>query len=163
MNDAELAAYHEAGHAVISLTLGIPFKSVMIFPTEDDYSWGGYLTPIRGHRSGPDDTQLVDYAGLLAEGRARGCRYGIWSGKDDIEHAEKMYRAMIPKGAAALLSKEEREKADGVHWEWVEKITKRMVKEHWNEIRAVAEALIDKDLLTMAEVEAIIQAARGPV
>ena len=135
MNDAELAAYHEAGHAVISLTLGIPFKSVMIFPTEDDYSWGGYLAPIRGHRSHPDDSQHVDYAGFLAEGRACGCRYGFWSGIDDINHAEKMYRKMIPKGAAAFFSKEQIEKADEAHWIWVEKITKRMVKEHWNEIR----------------------------
>jgi ATP-dependent Zn protease len=150
------AAYHEAGHAVISLEMEIPFSSVAIFPAKDDSRrWGGEVSPVTGHRSRMDRTQEMYYAGWIAEGRARGCRYFVASlhAEDDIENARARFLGMCVHPP----TKEQ----EWVHWASVERTVKRLVKEHWPEITAVAEELLNKKTLTMAQVQGIISEKKG--
>ena len=84
MNPLEIAAYHEAGHAVMRWLLHLPATDIEAYPTGGGYCWG------TGKFGSPVDNLAVTLAGYAAEGG-----YGLVpvnfdefsDGENDITHA----------------------------------------------------------------------------
>ena len=152
------AAYHEAGHAVISVALGIPFKEVsltmkevpatmngrpgtgryidgVVFHEEDSQRWAA-----ERERGILDDNHLLSMmAGGTAEVSAVGDRKEALRGAD-LDLATICQATRDEKTARAMA-------ADAVHRVFP------LIQEHWNEIVVVAESLLKEKTLTEDQVK----------
>jgi ATP-dependent Zn protease len=147
-------AYHEAGHAVVAHRLGVEVEHVTIVP--DHTSRGHFvhddLFCARGlgsDRANLERAIAICLAGPLAQAwllrrySERRC-----DGRQDYDCASGLARYLA--GAAG-----ERE-----FLRYQERRTHALVERYWNEIELVAQALIERDQLSGAEVKDIIEAPR---
>ncbi|WP_342129938.1 hypothetical protein [Hydrogenophaga sp. OTU3427] len=151
------AAFHEAGHAVARLHVGAPST-----PVEIDVSGAGL-----SHGTGESwkcrsdgqyaqwDLLTVLLAGPVAEARVR--RRSLTailftSGQGDFLQINDVLAGLIENGFASEKS----------GWERVESEVREIVRSEWAAIEAVALALLEKGVLTGAEVEACCAAVRAP-
>ena len=180
MTGREVAAYHEAGHAVMAYLRNVSFESVTILQD------GRYFCGIVGcnyESSVPNDLDKADarsYADIsrIEIGLAGPFAHGLYVGgfTPGNEETETYVRAINAhlKGSedgavqSALAGEVTHLNAsvgedivDKVIWSPYLRTILFNVGNHWHFIEAVATALIERDTLSQAKVHQIIQ-AQGP-
>jgi len=137
--DRGVAAYHEAGHAVIAILLDVPFSSMDIAPD----GLGGCVDFLYYDRLDLIDKRqfLCDIAGPIAE---RWFRARVHRDEDglDPEILETYYvlrRGFIEETALQLL-------------EFYMQLAGDILKLHWSQVQLIAETLLERNRLTRREV-----------
>jgi len=146
LSDAEDAAYHEAGHAVLALLMGVPVRRVTVVarPEADDL----------GHvEFEPQASASVGHLLGALGGPATSARIGASpvGSRRDREIAKALADALARPGAADELL---RTAQDGVREELRD-------PETWAQIEAVANALLAKRTLSGHQVREIMAEALG--
>jgi hypothetical protein len=179
--EPRVTAYHEAGHAIAALALGLPVSHAMIEPARcgngvegtvlhgPALDWVEDRTAVhRRSRRAPrltrrERTQLesdlvVCAAGLAAEQILLGGRPSQnWNGTDDRDQARDVARLLGHHGAA-LTAYVARARVEAM----------RILRERWADVRAVARALLRRERvwrwrpLHGRELRLIAHGARGP-
>jgi ATP-dependent Zn protease len=128
-------AYHEAGHAVIGVRLGLRLQHVTIRESPETYG----LAHFKSVR--PKDFEkraITTIAGLLAEKKHLGLNGNLGNSAE--------YRSLISE-------------MDGQAQAWrnlMRKHARELVNERWVEIEKVAVALLEREILTGRQVWKII-------
>lgn len=157
-------AYHEAGHAVAAMQLGVGIgrRGVSIIPGED---FAGFAHVLKGFRGRPDldlitgamrlkaeNRVIVSFAGPAAQRRFRASSVRSYHGRSDRERAIDLliFFASPTRELEAYLR-------------WLHIRTENLVagQAWWLMIEAVAEALMTHKRLTSEEVEAVVRKALG--
>lgn len=132
MKHSAAAAHHEAGHAVACIVLGIRFDSVFIAgtrgridPRRDDGVFLGWPADFGG--------AMMSAAGAVAEARhTRKSLFTLSIGVASDDFASIRADGHDPDAAAIAV--------------------KKLLSEHWHAVGAVAAGLIERGILTEAEV-----------
>jgi ATP-dependent Zn protease len=152
-------AYHEAGHAVMTLSFGRAFKRISM--VEDDHALARVVGKPVGEWFRPDveisgrmrrrieQDIIIGWGGCEAEARfvgeedldTKGCR-------GDIDHLAQLadYVVSSPQEAEAFL-------------EWLRLRTVNALERWWYRVEAIADALKESDILSYQETKAIVAAA----
>lgn len=174
-------AYHEAGHAVVGQHLGFGApKSLTIVPTDDrlgatewsrrrlpkNFGAGGLLSPDQRDRVERDAVTLL--AGPLAEEKFTGNPNPVGAGIHELDAP-----VICTDGAEAThsfsedgdLGKVQRRlehlndsmEATAAHLAWLEQRTRDVLDNPvvWQQVEAVAEALLERGTLNAADVKAV--------
>jgi ATP-dependent Zn protease len=156
-----LAAYHEAGHAVVITALGGHVASATIVPEVGP--GGRVLLGHVAHTGGaglPASEGDVFYrierlvamamAGAIAVAIAEGARHADWwkGAQDDWADAERIATWRAP---------DDHERA--LYLRWCEARTWNLLTEHWPAVERVAEALVLHETLDHAQLVTLIAAA----
>jgi len=127
----EAIAYHEAGHAVISMKLGYKCLYVTTIPDADRLGHVCGEDPLgAGRGSRIEDAMKVLIAASLSEGLQLG--HATWGDAED--------RLMI--GKLALLASDQDAKRAEVLINEIMGETRQLVEHHWSEIDALAQQLL---------------------
>jgi len=151
-------AYHEAGHAVVSFYLFMPFKYVTVTSDKTDASLGHvawsrppkwatdeYSSRPLQQREFWENHVMIGFAGRVAQQIFLGKRVQYGHGSDYQNIAEHSLRF---GGSSPDVH---------VHWcRWLHARTKTMVETRWKDIEAVARALVIHKRLTHDQVTNII-------
>ena len=139
----EAIAYHEAGHAVISMKLGYRCLYVTIIPDGDRLGHVCCEDPlIAGHDDKIKHALKVLMAADLAEGKHVGSQ--TWGDADDRVKA---------KNLALLATDGDTERAEALINEMIAE-THKLVEQHWPEIDALAQRLLVEGRVNFLEIEA---------
>jgi len=146
-------AYHEAGHAVAAHHEHMRFRSVTIRPGAGNlghlaYRMPGWFQPDveadARHRRLVERDARVSFAGPAAEARFKG-RHNWRGASDDLDQAVSLLGYVCgSNGELEAYVRLIRMQAQG------------LMERHWDEVQAVAEALLERECLTAAEVAAVI-------
>jgi len=152
-------AYHEAGHAVINVWLGVRVRSASIVPDELDGTLGHVLRArsrikfdddySRDHewvvRRRLEPAIQVAYAGTIAERRFSGGRYNRVGAEDDLSWA-----------ADCLFRLEGGGKVTELYSRYLWAATERMVEARWEMITNVAAALMEHRTLKGSQIRPLM-------
>jgi ATP-dependent Zn protease len=139
----EAIAYHEAGHAVISMKLGYKCLYVTITPDGDRLGHACCEDPLIGGRDDKIEHALkVLIAASLAESRHIGSR--TWGDADDRVKATNL---------ALLATDRDIERAEALINEMIGE-ARKLVEQHWPDIEALAQRLLVKERVNFLEIEA---------
>jgi hypothetical protein len=137
-----LILYHEAGHCIAALALGIEVYRATI-------TWGDEIEGSLSHQTalGYEDG-VITAAGPVAERiwRGRGATWGA-SALDDLAHLRRLakdLRVPLPAFRKAV-------------WQSAEALLRR----YWNALVSIAEALNDNDELNGVEIQRLWDSAEG--
>ncbi len=150
-------AFHEAGHAVVAESLGVRVAKATIIPGP------GFAGRVRHeHALDREASILIAFAGAHAEARLRGRRPRLalrpgaagWAGGDvarygagyDIRHAHRW--------AHGPLGRDREERRAYLRWLWQR--ARLLVADRWDEIEAVAAALLKRGTLSGAAVRRVL-------
>jgi hypothetical protein len=158
----EATAYHEAGHAVISIVLLCGVRRLSIIPNDDDGSFGRCThNPLAEEVQQDCDTTesrrdiiearvMVLYAGFHAEARFVG-RHNYVGAREDMKNASDLL---------SFLAGEEEELEKYLDWLSVRSKNLVLRPENWRAIRYVARELIARRELSGEEVRCLYDHAR---
>ena len=136
----EAIAYHEAGHAVISMKLGYKCLYVTIIPDGDRLGHVCCEDPlVGGHDDKIKHALKVLIAASVAESKHIGSR--TWGDADDSVKATNLALSATDRDterAEALLNKMIRE-------------ARKLVEQHWQDIEALAKRLLIKGRVNFLE------------
>lgn len=172
-----LTAYHEAGHAVADVVLGIDVDHVTIVPQEDT---SGHETVIH-----PDDIKegwgVSDYddprVRLHVENFLIGLLAGPYAGRKFYPKARLQATETLSDGRKVLAAGSDHsyvvriiadifgDDNDQVRWTYERYVTARaraLVETHWRSIELVANALLKRKTLSGDEVKRVMWAALRP-
>jgi hypothetical protein len=139
----EAIAYHEAGHAVISMQLGYRCLYVTIIP---DGSRLGHVCcedPLMRHHHKVEHALQVLIAARLAESKHASSR-DIWGDADDRVKATNL---------ALLATDRDTARAEALINEMIGEAAK-FVEQHWPDIEALAQRLLVEGRVNFLEIEA---------
>ena len=140
----EAIAYHEAGHAVISMKLGYKCLYVTIIPDGSRLGHACCKDPlIGGHDDKIKHALKVLIAARLAEARYTGMR-DIWGDADDRVRATNI---------ALLATANDTERAEVLINEMIGE-TRKLVEQHWLDIEHLAQRLLVEGRVNFLETEA---------
>jgi hypothetical protein len=140
----EAIAYHEAGHAVISMKLGYRCLYVTIIPDGRRLGHVCCEDPLVGsHNHKIEHALKVLIAAQLAEGKHTGSR-DIWGDADDHVKATNL---------ALLATDHDVECAERLINKMLGE-TRKLVEQHWTDIEALAQRLLVKGRVNFLEIEA---------
>jgi ATP-dependent Zn protease len=158
VNRVKLAAtaYHEAGHAVMMLHLGVRFRTVTIVPEEDSL---GHVLKHKVRNFRPDiemnartlfsiDQQIMcSLAGPAAEARFAG-RYNRRGAKWDHDNAAKLVDYLAGEGAGEY----------ALYLRLYKLRAKNMVNSlhFWKQVQSVAQSLLNRQTMTGEEVRELL-------
>jgi ATP-dependent Zn protease len=151
-------AYHEAGHAVTALTLGIRLrrKGATIIPDEGAYGMVWTQLSFRGR---PDEEVtdrmhvrlereiVVFLAGEHAQREYRSSSVRSYHGDSDRRKAVDLLGYLVPDMSSEEFT---------LHYKLLSLRAKNMVKAHWPQISAVANALLERKTLTADEITELV-------
>ncbi len=139
----EAIAYHEAGHAVISMKLGYKCLYVTIIP---DGSRLGHVCCENPLVGGHDDSIHQALKILIAAGLAEGKHVGsrTWGDADDRVKATNL---------ALLATDRDTDNADALINEMIGE-ARELVEQHWPDIEALAQRLLIEEQVNFLETEA---------
>ena len=136
-------AYHEAGHAVISMKLGYRCLYVTIITDGDRVGHVCCEDPlVGGHDDKIKHALKVLIAASLAESKHIGCR--TWGDADDRVKATNL---------ALLATDRKAERAAALVKEMIGE-ARKLVEQHWPDIEALAKRLLIKGRVNFLETEA---------
>lgn len=147
----EVAAHHEAGHAVVALGFGAAIRRASIKP---DAGSAGRVTFRRRFRD-PERSLLITLAGPFAQRRfapKSNWRRHVGSGRSDFDIVRKIIRELHGKGGRGTLAQK--------YLVYMEALADSAVDYWWHDIKAVAKALLKHETLTGDEIGAVIRKAR---
>jgi cell division protease FtsH len=168
--DRRVTAWHEAGHSVAALVLehACDPVSVSIVPRgpAGGVTWMSGTDDQLFTRAEADATMVVQLAGRAGEERLLGgdCTQGASS---DVRQATALARALVADygmselGPAPSARQVERATSELVAESLAR--ARRLVADHGAAVDAVAEALLERESLTAAELRRIVSAASSPV
>ena len=137
----EAIAYHEAGHAVVSMKLGYRCLYVTIIPDGDRLGHVCCEDPlIGGHDDKIEHALKVLIAASFAEGRHVGGSQ-LWGDADDRVKA---------KNLALLATDRDTERAEALINEMGGE-ARKLVEQHWPDIKALAQRLLVKGRVNFLE------------
>jgi hypothetical protein len=140
----EAIAYHEAGHAVISMKLGYKCLYVTIIPDGDRLGHVCCEHPhIGGHSNKIKHALKVLIAARLAEGKHTGSP-DIWGDADDRVKATDI---------ALLATDRDTERAQALINEIISE-TRKLVEQHWSDIEELAQRLLVEGRVNLLGTEA---------
>jgi ATP-dependent Zn protease len=145
----ELAAYHEAGHAVVAHALGVEVEGVSI--VQDQGSSGHTTTPRPDNVDSSDEEVSADLEKHLITGVAGAASEELLTeelsdlrGKN-LEGVAKLLMGLEDAGAPVQADSEEAlDKA------------KSILRDHWGSVQALAEALLEHEELDREGVLAVL-------
>jgi ATP-dependent Zn protease len=156
--DERTTAFHEAGHVVIAVHLGLEIGPVTIVPVKGSGPGEGFLgcsevnNPLLSWRRGDGRKRplmeryvVALFAGCAAEGVLRGEEQMV-DGDDEVK-ASRWLAEMAPRRCGTFGSP--------VFEQYVRKLkrrTIRLVKYHFAEIRTIAELLLERKTLRRYEI-----------
>jgi hypothetical protein len=153
-------AYHEAGHAAMNWQLGMPIKNVTIVPDKESAGCCVSAKNFLRFKNGELDTSpraqvntqkkiMALLAGPIAQRTYRKSSFRNYHAGSDWRTAVDL--AITVNGSGEIATA----------WlKWLELRTRGSVKFLWPRIAAVADALMEKQTLSGAEVDAICLNAR---
>jgi hypothetical protein len=146
-------AYHEAGHFVAALFLGVPVKYVTIIPDSDS---GGHCKCGFGYREGQlyemsaatvikfEKSMMVSLAGYEAQRKFRPSSGRSHHGAGDRKNvAEFVFRMTAPNEASLLIK-------------LLTVRTRNLLAVRWNEVEKIAAALLERKWLSLEDGQRII-------
>jgi hypothetical protein len=140
---SEAIAYHEAGHAVISMKLGYRCLCVTIIPDGDRLGHVCCEDPVvKGHDDKIKHALKILIAAGLAESNHIGSR--TWGDADDRVKATNL---------ALLATDRNTERAEALLNKMIGE-ARKLVEQHWPDIEALAERLLIKGRVNFLETEA---------
>jgi hypothetical protein len=128
----ETIAYHEAGHAIISMKLGYKCLYVTIIPDGARLGHVCCENPLTAGDNKIEDALKVLIAASLSEAEHIG--RSMWGDADDRKKA---------KSLALLATEQNRQRADALMTRLVDE-TRTLVKIHWSEINELAQRLLSQ-------------------
>ncbi len=153
-------AIHEAGHVVALYHLGLSMIRATIVPSEEDDYWGLVIHPNYGGYEYRNKRQkaaiirdliVVCYAGPEAERLiAPQCDQAGW--EHDEDNAWDFLREIPPRNC--------RHVGDVTFWSALDRLrrrARRLVLEHWSDVKRVAEALEAEKTLTGDQLWALLK------
>jgi len=156
--DERTAAFHEAGHAVIAVHLGLTIGPVTIVPVKGPGPGEGsrgsavVINPLLSWRRGDGRRRplmeayvVALFAGCAAEGVLHGEEQEVDGA--DAEMAWECLEMVPPRGCVS--------RRDGVFKQYMRKLKRRsdrLVEDHFAEIRKIAELLIERKTLQPGEI-----------
>ena len=150
----DIAAYHEAGHAVVARMLGVRVKSVTIQPTLN-YS-GRVLFDGLGRRT-TEKKILITLAGPHAQRRF--APNSAWRSGNKA-HLNSGYD--FDNVALLIHDEHGNGKVADLYWRYVMAKAEQLVEGWWPHIEAVASALLKRETLTGAEMwQAMCERGKG--
>ncbi len=153
-------AFHEAGHAVASIGLGLSFEYVTIVPDGD--SLGSMLHPgVMGYHSQSKtdqkklarDLMLACYAGFQAEKRY------ISDANEDLAEAD-YDNAFFLSRTYQVFPRSMNFVGDDFHHAFLDRLKReagKLVLTHWSAIETIAKALLEKQTLSFEEAYDVIR------
>jgi len=152
----EASAYHEAGHAVVAVLLGIRLgkEGASIIPECDTEGWVHLRKGFSGNpkydnnikvRDGLETRVMISLAGETAQRRFWPSSVRSYEGMSDRHHAvnELSYLTSSPEELEPYLR-------------WLDIRVNRMIACHWKQTTTVANALLEKKRLSAKEVLALV-------
>jgi ATP-dependent Zn protease len=164
LKELRATAYHEAGHAVITIVQGLTLKKVSIVPGEDynglsvEPAVAGYdFSNAREARSIARMLIIGCYAGMPAE-RLVDPDAPDSHGEDDEDNAFRLSREhqVLPRYCSIV--------GDEYHWKYLDKLraeARRLVKKHRRAIAKVADELLQEQELDGAKAKNLIEPLLG--
>lgn len=137
-NKKQAVAYHEAGHAYAHLLTRIPFEYVSIKHEEE--CEGRISGGIKEGFSGA----FILISGYVSERLYTG-RYNMFTARADFKDLFDIWLSDFPKPA-------EQEKQ-------LIKYARRVLGARWEQVKAIAEALLERETLTFEQVDTISREA----
>lgn len=133
-----LTAYHEAGHAVVALTLGRDVHRVSILPNQTRLGQCELKKGVKVPKDWLETEVLILLAGVAAEGRISG-RY-CWDGASrDLRHA----RALTESRAGNARQAERLERR------WLDKVEFLLdAPENWLAVEMLAQDLVERKTIS---------------
>jgi ATP-dependent Zn protease len=149
MNILKAIAYHEAGHAIVSLDVGRKFKYITVTKNKD--ALGRIKTTIKGDSYNITLARVIKevqilLSGFLAEeksGFTHKIEMSIGANYDRHQATDFVLSHMDEQEAKPFLA-------------WVELRTKKNLELRWPAVKKIAKALLAKKTLTYNEVLALI-------
>lgn len=146
-------AYHEAGHCLISLHLGVPVTSIGI---EKKASWNGYpyvqkkgwIRHGRGVTASLENCILILVAGPMAEQMCP-CGSGRDSYQKSLEDMTQVYVTVDEVGFSGA--------ARGRYMRQCRSRVEKGLRYHWKKVEALANALLERKRLTGKQAWKIIE------
>jgi hypothetical protein len=135
----ETIAYHEAGHAIISMKLGYKCLYVTIIPDGARLGHVCCEDPVNAGDNKIEDALKVLIAASLSEAEHFG--RSMWGDADDRKKA---------KSLALLATEQNTQRADALMTRLVDE-TRRLVKMHWSEIDELAQRLLSQGHVNLLE------------
>lgn len=129
----EATAYHEAGHAVVALSLGRAVHKVSVLPNRDRLGWCEFRKGLfRPSEDWLERELLIALAGLAAEARLTGTYDHDAAGRD-LRYVRGLARQRasdrsVERLERRMLAKVEHVLADDGHWRAVELIAAELLK-----------------------------------
>ncbi|WP_326799295.1 hypothetical protein OG946_31210 [Streptomyces sp. NBC_01808] len=151
-------AFHEAGHAVLSLAYGIRVTEAEVIAWRPEEG-GWRVTGRTGHEANnisPWHFAAMGAAGSLAQVEYL-LRYGLWTPESAAACAAEHDRELAVDTLArhGIVLGRDHVPEGGKSWGMVRGMARRKVTHLWHEIRTVARALNERDRLTGDEIAAL--------
>ena len=173
--DTSLVAYHEAGHAVMCYLQGMPIMRASVQGSTSGV--GGFVIPADGESLFTTKTDMLNmirvaYAGRVSESIKRGDDCVTNGASNDIQRATQLLQSYLmlfgfsdTLGMLDLKTLVENNICDNkLLLDEMRKISKNCydtvketLKDNYNLVEVVAKALMEKEILTGAEFEEVIQ------
>jgi ATP-dependent Zn protease len=160
--ELEKTAYHEAGHAVLAVLLGVGLKAagVSIVPHEPDRE-GMNKVPSLGHCAVDmnDSVKMFQFVSICLAGhvaqnlfRPRSSHWLELGGR-----GSDFYRAVTVLEASRKSKSIEDGRWTDSYIRIVQKETKKLLRKQWHAVQTLASALLERKTLTGQEAEAIVK------
>ncbi len=153
-------AFHEAGHAVACIYERVQLSTVSIAPTEDSFGHVGHRNILHGcniewedkpsHRLRMERLVRISLAGPAAQHRFRARGYWHYHGKADLKSAFELVQFFVGN-----------EEEGSAYLRLLEIQTRNFLNRPgvWDEITALATALLEETTLTPKRARSVVHAA----
>jgi len=153
-------AFHEAGHAVACIHERVQLSTVSIAPTKDSFGHVGHRNILHGcniewedklsHRLRMERLVRIGFAGPAAERRFSSKGYRRYGGKDDLQFGFELVQCFVGN-----------EEEGSAYLRLLEIQTRNFLNQPgvWDEITALAKALLEETTLTPKRTRSIVHAA----
>ena len=145
--------FHEAGHVVADLDLGIPFTSVSVQPKASEGALGIVRMGAKSRRPRTDKEAITECYALLAGGVAEELATGTRNVAAESDDLRDAHRAVLAVSSNATTDQRVR------FLEELRPAVKALLTERWPQVTAVATALLGQGHLDEEEAYRIAESA----
>ena len=152
------AAYHEAGHAVVAVALGVGVESVSLHPDESrgtlEWYSGARVHLKEGQRRYEDEDVTIILAGAAAQKKHAPSSMRRYSAMGDYEKARSLvFFGAKPDDKLYILFQQ--------RWDWLVAEASKAIEANWHVIDVVARRLFAVGEISGVEVKKIFRQFKG--